>query len=272
MSYPILLRAIVIDSTNKAIRFKEAAATVTLLLAEGTYYLRGDGSADDLLKILKTAIDAAGATNTYTVAVAWSADPSAVAAVITITQAGGATFQFLWADALTTFDPTLLGFARTNTADNTSAKTSTWSPAAAWVADGDYEEFEPIDRRIGYAERARSGKVRRGLTGMTRKDRRISFAFVDASRTHEMFADTVSAVLDVNRCFNVFLDRWCSGQPAELHLVDITSGFTLGALSSTTEQGDRWHVGDEGDADFTPERMSNAVQLYSWSLDLWGHV
>jgi len=272
MSYPILLRAIVIDSTNKAIRFKEGATTATLSLAEGTYYLRGDGTADDLLKALKDTIDAAGATNTYTVAVAWSADPDGVSATITVTQTGGATFQFLWGDALTKFDPTLLGFARTNTADNTSAKTSTWSPSAAWVSDGVYKDLEPVDRPVGYAKRARSGRVRRGKTGTTRKDRTLTLSFVDGSRTHERYADTVSSVVDSNRCFNVFLDSWRSGQPAELHLTPITSGFTLGALSSSTEHGAGWQVGGEGDDEFAPARESNAVALYRWTLDLWAEV
>jgi hypothetical protein len=264
MTYPVFLQAVVIDSTNKAIRFKEGASTVTVSLTEGTYYLRGDGVTDDLLKAIKDAIDGAGATNTYTLAVAWSADPSAVPAVVTITQSGGATFQFLWADALTTFDEGLIGFTNVNTADNTTAKTSTLSPSAVWVGDGPHKEHEPIDRPIGFAKRSRAGKVRRGKTGTTRKDRRFAVSFVSAVRTHEQFNTT-----DPERCFNRFLDRWRAGKPVEFHLADITAGFALGALSSTTEQGATYQLGGDGDDEFEPRRQSNAVQLYSWTLELW---
>lgn len=262
----VFLRAIVIDATNKAIRMKEGATTSTVTLVEGTYYLRGDGAADDLLKIVDDALTSHVGANTYVVSVAWSADPAAGAAVVTITQSGGATFQLLWADVLTTFDPAWLGFADANTADSTAAKASTLSPSAVWVADGPFRELEPVDRRQGYARRARSGRVRRGKTGETNKDRRLGLSFVCAERTHEK-----NIAADPDRAFNRFLDRWTAGSPAELHLATAT-GFVLGALSSSTEHGAGWHVGGEGDEDFDPQRHSAAAALYSWDLDLWPEV
>lgn len=266
MTHPVLLRAIVVDADNKAIRVKEGASTVTVNLAESTYYLRGDGAADDLCKALKDALDAAGATNTYTVALALSADPSAVSAVVTITQTGGATFQLLWADAATTALSTWFGFADANTADNTSAKTSTLTPSALWVGDGPHTEHEPKDMAKEFARRSLSGRVRRGKTGETLKDRTLAVSWVCGARTHDMHASGG----DTARCFSVFLDEWRAGSPAELHFVDPSSGFTLAALSSSTSKG-KWHVGDENER-FDPQRQSNAVQLYSWSLLLWEHV
>jgi hypothetical protein len=267
MSYPILLRAVVIDADNKAIRFKEGASTSTLSLAENTYYLRGDGTADDLLKAIKDAFDAAGATNTYTVAIAWSADPAGVSAVITITQTGGATFQILWADGATTFNPAWLGFADANTADSTAAKTSTLSPSLAWVSDGPYAENEPVDRPQGTVQRARSRRAKRTKTGNTGKDRVLGMSFVAAARTHQQFASGG----DTARCFNTFLDELREGPPFELHLVGTTTGFTLASTTSSTKQA-TLVLGEEGDAEFKPRRQSNGVQLYSFAVECWEYV
>lgn len=266
MTHPVLLRAIVVDADNKAIRIKEGASTVTVNLAEGTHYLRGDGTADDLCKVLKDALDAAGAANTYTVALALSADPAAVSAVVTITQSGGATFQLLWADAATTALSTWFGFADADTADSTAAKTSTLTPSALWVGDGPHVEHEPKDKAREFAKRVLSARVRRGKTGTTAKDRTLAVSWVCGPRTHSMHASGG----DVARTFSAFLDEWREGSPAELHFVDPSAGFTLAALSSSTSKG-KWHVGDENER-FEPQRQSNAVQLYSWSLLLWEHV
>lgn len=267
MTYPVFLAAVVIDSTNNVINFREGANTAVATVVAGTYYLRGDGAADDLCLALKTALEAnSGArvsVNTYSVVPTWSADPSGIGCTVTITRLTGAdTFQLLTAS--TTFDAALIGFNFALDALNAGPKVSTLSPSSVWVGDGPHKEHEPIDRPIGYAKRSRAGKVRRGKTGTTRKDRRFAVSFVSAVRTHEQFNTT-----DPERCFNRFLDRWRAGKPVELHLSDITAGFALGALSSTTEQGATWQLGGEGDDEFEPRRQSNAVQLYSWSLELW---
>lgn len=270
-THPILLSAVVIDSTNGGLRITEGANTSVTSIPAGTYYLRGDpAQSDDLLLAIKTALETNTAprvsTNTYTVAVAWSADPSARGAVVTVTRATGTdSFGVLWADALTTFDQALVGFVDSDTVD-ASAKSSTVSPSSVWVGDGPYREFEAIDRHVGYAKRSRSGVVRRGLTGETRKDRRFSVEFVCAARTHEKDSTT-----DVDRAFSRFLDRWLTGRPAELHLTTV-SGFVLAALSASTEHGAGWHVGVDGDDEWEPRRHSAAAALYAWSLDLWEHV
>lgn len=264
---PVLLHAVVIDSTNGGLRITEGANTSTTLIPAGTYYLRGDGTADDLLLAIKTAMETNTAprvsVNTYTVAVAWSTDPAAVSAVVTITRATGAdTFGVLWADALTTFDQALLGFAVSDTV-NASAKTSTKSPSAVWVCDGVYREYEPADAPQGYSKRARSGFVRQGKTGETHKDRGLVVSFVSAARTHEMHI-----AADPERAFNRFLDRWRAGRPAELHLATAT-GTVLGALSSSTESGAGWHLGGDPEEKFDPPRTNLATASYSWSFELW---
>ena len=276
MTYPIFLQAVVIDSTNKVINFREGANTATATLVEGTYYLRGNGAADDLCLVIKTALElnngARVSVNTYSVVPAWSADPSARGCIITITRLTGAdTFQLLATS--TTFDQALLGFDFAADALNAGPKVSTTSPSCVWVGDGPHRLHDPVDRPLGFAKRAQSGRVRRGKTGTTRKDRRVSVSFVAPARTHEMFVLGV----DPERCFNRFLDRWRAGKPCEFHLSDITSGFTLAALTTTpvltaTRQGVLWQLGGEGDEEFDPVRQSNAVALYGWDINLWEHV
>jgi hypothetical protein len=276
MTYPILLQSIVIDATNKVINFREGANTATATLVEATYYLRGNGAADDFCLALKTALETNNglrtSTNTYSVVPAWSADPSARGCIVTITRLTGAdSFQFLAAS--TTFDQGLIGFDFAADTLTAGPKSSTTSPSSAWVGDGPHRLHDPVDRPLGYAKRAQSGRVRRAKTGTTRKDRRCGVSFVSPLRTHEMFV----AGVDVERCFNRFLDRWRAGKPCELHLSDITAGFALGALSTTplstaTRQGVAWQLGGDGNEEFEPRRQSNAVALFSWDLDLWEHV
>ncbi len=267
-THPILLASVVIDSTNKTIRMSEGGVQATVTIAEGTYFLRGDNTADDLCKAIADALALHAGTNTYPVAVTWGTDPAAgiPSAVVTISQSGGAVFALLFGNPITTFDVTTIGFIVFDTASDAAPKASGFSPWAAWVGDGPYRELEAIDRHIGYAKRSRSGVVRRGLTGETRKDRRFSVEFVSATRTHEK-----DIVVDPSRAFSRFLDRWMAGRPAELHLTT-ASGFVLAALSAATEHGAGWHVGGDGDDEWEPRRHSAAAALYAWSLDLWEHV
>jgi hypothetical protein len=183
VSYPVILRAIVIDGTNNAINFREGANTAVAAITPGTYFLRGDGTADDLLAAIKagleTNVGARTSVNTYTVAITWSADPAAPTATVTITRASGAdTFQLLFATS-TTFDAGVIGFPQTDTALNASPKASTLSPSAAWASSDVYRELEPEDAQEGFAQRARSGVVAGGSVGGQFDDLRLSIQLVD---------------------------------------------------------------------------------------------
>ena len=92
MSYPVLLGAVVVvTGTNDRIRWREVATTNNATIAAGTYFLRGDGAADDLCLAIKTAIEAAGASaNTYSVVAARSLTPTAAHTAVTLTRLTGA--------------------------------------------------------------------------------------------------------------------------------------------------------------------------------------
>ena len=265
--YAALLGAITIDTGNLAIRFKEDVTTSTVNLVAGTYFLRGDGSAADFCLALKTALETHAGANTYTVALACSVDPSAVAGTVTITRATGSnTFQILWADALTTFDESLIGFANSNTADDATAKTSTMSPAALWVSPDVPVFYEPEFEYDVTVNRARSGKVRALRQGGPYDRRRVRFDFLDSRRVLE--PDNTS---DVDATFSQFLERNGDGKRFEFHVTTV-SGFVLGALSSSTLIGTAWHFDEETSATFAPERLQPGLSLYGFDLGLLGYV
>jgi len=269
MSYPVMLGAVVLTSSNNVLRFTEGAlATANATIAPNTYYLRGDGAAGDLCLAVKNAMEAAnaGSANTYTVTVAWSIDPAIAGARITITRATGAdNFGVLWADAATTFDETLLGFSA-NDAVNATAKTSTKSCAATWVCNDVAREIEPFSERVVAVPRAVSGRVQ----GVTRSARmqswRLGLAFVDERRT---FVE--HALAGPQDTLEGFLERFGAGASLELHEAQVSSGTTLAALSSSTLV-DVVHFSEETLTTYEPTRLGPGVPLYSLDLRLHGKV
>ena len=267
MSYPVMLGAVVLQ-TAKVLRFTEGAGPPNnATIAAGTYYLRGDGGADDLCLVLKNALENAGAsTNTYTVTVAWSVDPAIAGALVTITRATGAdNFGVLWADAATTFDEALLGFSANDTI-NATAKTSTKSCAAAWVCNDIAREIEPQSERVVSVPRAVSGRVQ----GVTRSARmqswRLGLAFVDQRRML-----VKRALAGTQDTLEGFMERFGAGSAFELHEAQISTGTTLAALSSSTRV-DVVHFSEDALTEFTPQRLGPGVALYSLDLVLHAKV
>jgi len=132
------------DSSNNDIQFNEGggSAVATISLGGGTsatYFWLGDGSADDLVLALKTALDAASAASlnsrTYTVTVEDDGSleiQSSVAAVWTIE----------WSHANTTASDALFGFNDADEpSDGSGSLTSSfqigniWNPEAPYVQD-----------------------------------------------------------------------------------------------------------------------------------------
>lgn len=268
MSYPVMLGAIVLTSANNVLRFTEGASTNNATIAAGTYYLRGDGAAGDLLPALVTALQNAGASaNTYTATVAWNVDPANLGARITITRVSGSdSFGVLWADAATTFDEALLGFSVNDTV-GAVAKVSTANCAAAWVSNDVAREIEPYSERVVSVPRAVSGRVQ----GVTRSSRmqswRVGLAFVAERRM--LIASDFS--LTNGETLEGFLERFGAGAALELHEGQISSGTVLGSLSSSTLV-DVCHFSEETLSRFEPTRVGPGVPLYSFDLRLHSRV
>lgn len=268
MTYPVLLSSVVVDSSNSAIRVKEGATTSTLTIASGTYFLRGDGSSDDLCKAIKTCLETHAGANTYTVSVAFDVDEDNVSAEVTISRATGSdTFQIQWASASTTFDCTLLGFASANTADDANDKVGTLTASCAWVcsAGGALREIEPEREHPGaWSVTALDGTTYAGSIGFARRLRRVGLQYIHGARAVERLNSSDQAA-SIER----FLARVSEeGSAMELHEPAISSGTILAALSSSTRERTTWCL-DEGSAQaIKPMRMSPAVALYSLDLRL----
>jgi hypothetical protein len=257
-----------LTSANNVLRFTEGGFTSNATIAAGTYYLRGDGAAGDLLLALKTALEAATAlsSNTYTITVARSIDPAAAHTTITITRATGTdSFGVLWADVATTFDKSLLGFSLNDTV-NATPKTSTQSCAAAWVCNDVAREIEPFSERVVSVPRAVSGRVQ----GVTRSARmqswRLGLAFVDERRIY-----VENALAGAQDTLEGFMERFGAGASLELHEAQVSTGTTLAALSSLTLV-DVVHFSEETLSRFEPTRLGPGVPLYSIDLRLHSKV
>lgn len=268
-AFPVLLGVVVIDATNKAIRFTEGGVSAVVSLTEGSYFLRGDQlDGSDLCKEIKDALDSHAGANTYAVTLALSTNPADPTATVTVTRSTGIdTFAILWADALTTFDEGLVGFTNVNTAADAAAKVSTLSPSCLWVGNDIYRSLEPVPSFVRRRSRARSGKVR-AVERMSTRDRFWVQEHIEAKRMNE---EEIAA--DPTRALSRFIDRQADGRRLEFHDGAIASGFALSALSTSTKIGTAWHLDD----DFYPERSGFAQRvdgapLYSFQGTLLPYV
>jgi hypothetical protein len=234
-AYASLLGVVVIDASNKAIRMTENGVTQIVFLTEGVYFLRGDGTADDLCAAIKAALDShTGGTNVYAVAVVFSTSPTGVSATVTISIASGGpnAFAILWSHANTSFDEALIGFTNVDTANSTAAKSGTLSPSCIWVSNTIYRRFEPDGTYVREVTRARSGKTRAIARTSERRDRLWIQEVVAAARMKEE-ANTA----DPTAAFNRFVARHADGKRFEWHDGALAAGTTLAALSAATRAG-----------------------------------
>jgi hypothetical protein len=256
--YPIIRRPIIITTANRGIRVIEGATQATRNIAEGTYWLRGDGSPNCLLTRIQTALNT-GSPNTYTVNLSlYSVTPGDVTAAIVITRTvGTATFGLLWANALTTFDESLIGFPNTDTANDAAAKASTLSPSALWVGDGTLALDQPSPlRRVFGGEPSNGGRIYAGALSVELK-RRV-WRIDKATRTRVLEEAVPS---DPNASYERMWRRISGGELVELGTLDAIS------FAATPIAG-QWIAGEETRqaAAFDSWRESSAIPLYSWEM------
>lgn len=271
-AYPVLLGLIVVDSTNNAVKFTENGVTQTLIIASGSYFLRGDGTADDFCAAFKAALDShTGGTNVYAVALSPSIAPGSACATVTISIASGGPNAFKLfthdSDPVTTFDTLLIGFTG-NTGNSTAAKVSNLSPTALWVSNAVYKSLEPVPTYKRTRARAQSGKVRAVNRAGEFRDRLWVQEHVHESRTKQE-----AIVADTGRALNVFVLRQADGKRFEWHDGAISAGTTLGALDTVTTRIGTFIF----DNDFYPDGQQFAVRadgvpLYSFSGHLLPYV
>lgn len=144
--FPILLAAITIDADNDVIQLDEGGSVQPATMAHGTYWLRGDGGANDFCPVVVTALNAAFAGgNTYAVTLsAWSISAAGRSMTVTVSRATGTTtFRVRWNHASTEFDPAMLGFATEKGAADAADEVSTLSPSLVWVSNERHIDIVP---------------------------------------------------------------------------------------------------------------------------------
>lgn len=257
-AYPTLLSAIVVGTGSDAIRMKEnttlgGTGLATITLAHGTFFLRGDGAADDILPILVTAMNAHGnvtTPNTYETNIVFSVDPTSPTALIGIDRASGtSSFELLWDDPLTTIDKRLFGFSAT-TAFATSLS-SDLSPSSLWVSNDIYVSLEPAPYYKRALSRAVSGKTRAVKRSGEIRDRIWVQQNVEERRMHE---EAIEA--DAARALNTFVAAHAGGNRFEFHNTLIDSGDELVGPDASTLAGTFIFSND-----FYPESGSFAARV-----------
>lgn len=272
--YAALLRAVTLTSSS-VLRVTENGtatnitardpATGSALASSKRFYLRGDGSDDDLLQVLIETIQAHGGSNTYTGSLALSVDPAATSAVVTITLTTGTNnFQINWSHASTTFDPAWFGFADANTANDTADKVSTLSPSALWVAADVYESYERTREHAVSVSRARSGAIKTEQRGGPFHLHRLVSRYLDSRRMLE--DDNAS---DPDAAFSRFLASTNDGTAFEVHALALDTGSALEAMTVYTRLQETHQWTRETAAAFRPARLSPGLALYD--LDVRMH-
>lgn len=236
-------------------------------IAAGTYFLRGDGTSDDLCKALKDALEAAiGTANTYSVTPVFTVAPSVPIATVSIARAtGSATFILRWANAGSTLDQAAFGFADADTANDAATKVSTLTPSSIWAGNEPPSHDDPLPEALGAQVRTRGGQVRTFDLGGPFLVRALELELITAERTLQ---EAIPA--DLARSYEKWWSRHRDGRRFEVHRLTV-SGTTLQAPTSSTRLGT--FVLDEAScAAPRPRRTSPGMPRYGWPLGLRGYV
>lgn len=263
-TFPILLGAIVIDAETNGVYLDESGIGIQCTIASGTYYLKGDGTSDDFLAALKTALEGGGA-NTYTVTVdsggapSWSRSTSSRAVTVTVSRAAGTdTFRVRWNHANTTFGSALIGFTTEKGAADANDESGTVSPTSVWVGDNYHEETRARPAWVVTEQELENGDVDVVRHSAKRSDRTLVLPTVaDAN----LFTDDEAAT---NRSLETFLGVCGDGRPVQFHAQALQSGSStlIDDLSSSTLIG-TYRLGSDASAALAGASTSQLGMPYS---------
>lgn len=249
-TYPAYLQEVtIVTGVNDTIVFDEGAGNLTATLAAGTYFLRGDGTSDDLANEIESAMTTAGGT--YTVNVYMYTTNNATEFLL---QKSTGTFKLSLANS--TFPlADLLGFTSSNEV-LASAHLGTDYAKINWVSN------QPLaGREISNASEitqhiTAEGQVHTyvGQDGLV--SRLLEHELVSAAKTKDATGGNAS--------FEAWWGRAREGHRFEFHDTTETSG-TLDTLSGSTLK-DTLTLGEDACRSFAPARLSRGLALYSWSI------
>lgn len=244
--YPFISRPIEIATANRVLRITEGAGAPTNVnVATGTYWIRGDGSADCLLTRIKTALEAAGAsTNTYTVSLRFQPLNEDTPVVVRIARATGSdTFRLDFASGAMTFPVDAIGFQRIDTALDANAKDGDRPTTGLWMADEMLTVDDPSEDGDVFGDQpASSGTLFAGSLSEPWEMWSWHFERIRRSRTWGIYA----TYPDVS--WQRFHRRIRSGAVCELRTAGITSTSAVAYADADVQQtgggGVQW-IADE---------------------------
>ncbi len=265
LKYGAFLGAIVITTDNQDVIFDEGGGDLTATIAVGTYYVKDDGAADDLLLALTTALDAAGA-KTYSASVSHRASPSVTSSVVTLS-ADSSGWNLQADDASTTFDCSLLGYSSTTHADVGNDIDSDISPKAVWVPDQPPSEDVPEVVANISQNRSKSGVVYTTNVGGPYDDRIVRFRHVDENRMLEEVNTS-----DPTATLESWFDHIDDGRPIQYHKATVSgANADLASLSSSTLIGT--YVMAQRSISRRPwSRPNGRAGIYDLDFNLLGYV
>lgn len=213
--YHLVIPAVTIATgTNDVFAITEGAGSLACTIEAGTYYLRGDASADDLLEAVLDAINAAGA-DTYTGTI------SALGTTGLVVDIANETDQntIEWG----TFDGSDLGFSSNLTLE--ADFSSDQSPRGAWVSNDLAESVDQLPRALGSQITTVGGQTyTHDRSGTTWTDLRIVWPWI-----LEAYVEPLELVATAQpRTLYACWARWRDGRSLEIHKT------TLVAASLTT--------------------------------------
>lgn len=271
-AYPGLLSYVDINAGNKAVRVTINGVTSTLNLVEGTYLVRGDGSADDLLAAFIVMLNSHADADAFQIETLFQVHPEDANIINSISLASGThQFSLLFANGATTFDASLLGFPQSDIASGAGLVIiSTLSSSAVWIGNSQVRRFDPVSSWMRKRSRALSGVVRAVNRRSEMRDRQWIQEHVHEKRFNEEAITT-----DPNRAFNRFLQRSADGTPFEFH--DIAPAFVDSGGQVLFSNGFTLQDTFIFDDDFYPTNgelgaRGNGVPLFSFNGHLLPYV
>jgi len=254
MTAPALMKylseVLIIAGVNDGIRCNDGS-WFTAEIAAGTYFISGDDSATDLLKAIKTAMDAVG-TGTWTIALT-----SANKVQFTCDTAASDPWAIDMDNAATTFDFEILGAADKSAAFGAAdsvADTLDYQHKNGWYSTQPIESDSDETKEADISQsRSKGGQIYTVKSGTDYTVRRLSHAY-------EPYRKTFPDASYVNQSWIEFWATCNSGEQVRYYEdVDVDSWDTYVFKDETLKEA-------------RPNRFSFGVQVYNWFVDLYEYV
>lgn len=269
--YHLFSGAVVIQAgVNDGIRFTDGTGTHDAVITPGTYYLKGDGFADDLLQAVVQAMGIQTVRNIAVSSRTWEVVEGAIGSRVWDLQIDmdDASASILWAAAETTFDARLLGFP-VSTTGPAQLQVNTTAPLGVWVPDQPGAEDEPEPVQEGGVVRTVGGQTYASTRGPELADRRMAWETLSGGR---VFDELAGLGADVGGSFQSLRRYAGPATPIRVVKAPAVSGQDYSDLSAVagTEVG-TFVLGPSAVGKLAAPRIPE-IDVRRLELELWEYV